>query len=176
MVTYDYDRRASEDDAFWKRREEAEEREIQAIKARLKKYHGGRIFDEYGGLGAAEANKLRRQLEEHEVTYWAARSKRDPTRQELDAALRRLKPAVQHAKAASAKNEWDWGPMRGPPGTGYVSQNGRAILRPRKGKEWSLILDGREHEIHSKKPGFGHAEFILQRELGPHYREQRANR
>lgn len=79
---------------------------------------------------------------------------------------------------------WSWKPIPGPHGSrpgvydGYVTQNGRAELRPkvqqtRKGpkktKEWSLTLDGKEHAIHTSKPGFGHAEHILQRELGRDY-------
>jgi hypothetical protein len=81
---------ASEDKAFWKRREETEEREISAIKGRLNKYHGG-VFNVYLGLGSAQANKLRRQLEEHRVAYWAAREGRSPTKQELQEALSKLK-------------------------------------------------------------------------------------
>ena len=80
-----------------------------------------------------------------------------------------------------ASDPWSFQPVKGPPGTGYVTTNGRAVLGPRKdsrgrGKQWSLFLDGKEHQIQSQKPGFGHAEFILERELGPHYRDRRASR
>lgn len=73
-----------------------------------------------------------------------------------------------------AGGPWGWTPVPGPPGTGYVTQNGRAVLKPTKGKEWSLILDGKEHPLHSKKPGFGHAETVLQRELGRDYERRGA--
>jgi hypothetical protein len=91
--------------------------------------------------------------------------------------------------ARLAGGPWSWKPIPGPHGSrpgvydGYVTQNGRAELRPqiqqtRKGpkktKEWTLTLDGKEHVIHSQKPGFGHAEHILQRELGPHYDSSKA--
>lgn len=73
-----------------------------------------------------------------------------------------------------AGGPWSWKPIpipRGKPGevARYETQNGRAVLHPTRGKEWSLTLDGKEHPIHSKKPGFGHAETILQRELGRDY-------
>jgi hypothetical protein len=88
---YQYDRRVgAEDKEFWQRREQMHEREMQAIKARLRKYHGG-VFDEYSGLGAAQANKLRQELEKHRVSYFAARDGRAPTKQEIDEALRKLR-------------------------------------------------------------------------------------
>jgi len=74
-----------------------------------------------------------------------------------------------------ASGGWAWRPVPGPAGTGYVTQNGRAKLQPTPGrrKQWSLVLDGREHDIQSKKPGFQHAEFILRRELGDDYASRR---
>ena len=76
----------------------------------------------------------------------------------------------------TASAGWSWRPIPGPPGSGYKTQNGRAELRPLPGKrkQWVLDLDGKEHEIASKKPGFGHAEFILRRELGDDYASRRA--
>jgi len=68
-----------EGDGFWKRREEMHEHEIQNIKERLRKYHGG-VFDSYLGLGADKANKLRQELEKNRVAWFAARDHRNPTR------------------------------------------------------------------------------------------------
>lgn len=67
-----------------------------------------------------------------------------------------------------ASTEWSWKPVSGPPGTGYVTSNGRAVLH-KQGRDWFLTLDGKDHPIHSRKPGFDHAETILQRELGRGY-------
>lgn len=88
---------AASDAAFWVRRQQTAEREIQNIKKRLKKYHGG-VFEEYLGLGADEANSLRKALEEHRVLWQAARELRNPTKAEINQALRKLGPAVQRAK------------------------------------------------------------------------------
>lgn len=86
-----------------------------------------------------------------------------------------------------ATNGWKWKPIPGPRGTplgvydGYVTQNGRAELRPRmkatrsgpkRSKEWYLILDGKEYDFNSTRPEFGHAETILRRELGRDYAER----
>lgn len=57
-----------------------------------------------------------------------------------------------------------WG-LKPRPDGGYESHNGRLIVH-RKGKRWVVTLDGREHDIPSRKPSFAHVEFILQRELG----------
>ena len=97
-MAHDYDRRtAAEDAAFWKEREKHHEREIQNIKKRLKKYHGG-VFNEYLGLGAEKANKLRKLLEHNRVAMGAASVGKPPTKQELEAAVRKLGPAVQRAR------------------------------------------------------------------------------
>lgn len=73
-----------------------------------------------------------------------------------------------------AGGPWSFRPVPipgGKPGeiSHYETPNGRAELRRRKGKEWSLFLDGREIPIHSNKPAFGHVETLLRRELGPDY-------
>lgn len=52
---------------------------------------------------------------------------------------------------------------------GYEGLHGRAKLEKR-GKKWFLNLDGKDHEIHSRKPSFDHAEGIIERELGPRAR------
>ncbi len=57
-----------------------------------------------------------------------------------------------------------WGLKKNPDGT-FESHNGRVLVH-KKGKGWVVTLDGKDHPISSKKPGFGHVEFILQRELG----------
>lgn len=92
----------------------------------------------------------------------------------------------ERSRTARSK-EWSWKPIPGPRGTpvgvydGYVTENGRAELRPRmketsKGpkrtKEWFLILDGKEYDFHSTRPEFGHVETILRRELGPNYADE----
>ena len=51
------------------------------------------------------------------------------------------------------------------PNGSYESHNGRLVVQ-KKGKRWVVTLDGRDHDIPSKKPSFDHVEFILQRELG----------
>lgn len=60
-----------------------------------------------------------------------------------------------------------WGLKKLPDG-GYESHNGRLVVH-KKGKRWVVTLDGRDHDIPSRKPSFDHVEFILQRELGPSY-------
>jgi hypothetical protein len=57
-----------------------------------------------------------------------------------------------------------WGLKPRPEG-GYESRNGRLLVH-KKGKRWLVTLDGRDHDIPSRKPSFDHVEFILQRELG----------
>lgn len=57
-----------------------------------------------------------------------------------------------------------WGLKKNPDGS-FESHNGRVLVH-KKGKGWVVTLDGKDHPIASKKPGFGHVEFILQRELG----------
>lgn len=47
----------------------------------------------------------------------------------------------------------------------FVSRNGRCAVR-KAGKQWIVTLDGKDHTITAKKPGFGHVEAILRRELG----------
>ncbi len=97
-MNYSYDRRqAAEDDAYWENLVRSEEREVQNIKKRLKQYHGG-VFDEYGGLGADVANKLRKALEIHRVALGFAMSRKKPTKADIEDALRKLPPAVQRAK------------------------------------------------------------------------------
>ena len=80
----------------WKARARGHEREVQNIKRRLKQRYGG-VFDEYLGIDAKEANKLRKALEEHRVAYGAALSGALPTKQEIQAALSKLGPGVQKA-------------------------------------------------------------------------------
>lgn len=85
----------------WKKRAAVEEREVQNIKKRLKKYHGG-VFDEYGGLGADKANKLRQALEIHRVaweTYFYGHRK--PTKDEIDDALKALKKKARGSMEAA---------------------------------------------------------------------------
>ena len=167
MVSQDYSRRATDDSGYWKRLQDSEEREIQGIKQRLKKFHGG-VFDEY--LGPADlvgkANVLRRHLEEHRVVYQAARDHRAPTKQELDEALRRLGPAIQRARWAAAVS--DIGGWKKTLEGEYVGLHGRALIHKGEGrdaKKWFLTLDGKDHEIKSRKPSFDHAEKILRQEL-----------
>ncbi len=81
----------------WVERAEYHEREIQAIKRRLKQYFGG-VFDEYLGEGADQANKLRKSLELHRVAWTAAREQREPTPHELQYSLRHLGKAVRDAR------------------------------------------------------------------------------
>lgn len=57
-----------------------------------------------------------------------------------------------------------WG-LKPIPGGGYESRNGRMRVH-QKGKRWVVTLDGKDHDIPSRKPSFDHVEFILQRELG----------
>jgi hypothetical protein len=78
-----------EDAGFWQRRAEMHRREMQAIKRRLRQYHGG-VFSSYAGIGAEAASKLRRELEKHRVAYFAACSGRQPTKQEISEALSRV--------------------------------------------------------------------------------------
>lgn len=63
---------------------------------------------------------------------------------------------------ATSKLAWTWKPT---PGGGYEGLFGRAVLHKRD-KTWFLTLDGKEHEIKSRKPSFDHAEGIIQQELG----------
>lgn len=56
---------------------------------------------------------------------------------------------------------WSW--KKTP--NGYEGLHGRAILEKR-GKKWFLTLDGKDHEIRSRRPGFDHAEGIIKQELG----------
>jgi hypothetical protein len=74
---------------FWQRRKDTEEREVQNIKRRLRERFGG-VFDSYGGVGAKEATELRRDLEIHRVAFSAAEAGRNPTKREIEDALRRL--------------------------------------------------------------------------------------
>lgn len=66
----------------WEAKADYHAREMQAIKRRLRERFGG-VFDSYVGVGATEANKLRRELEKHRVAYHAAREHRHPTAAEL---------------------------------------------------------------------------------------------
>lgn len=82
--------------------------------------------------------------------------------------------SYDYDRRGSASGPWAWRPVPVPGGKPgeilrYETRNGRAELRRRSGKEWSLVLDGKEHPIRSKKPQFGHAEHILQQELGRDY-------
>ena len=180
MVTYDYDRTAADVDK-WKRLEWVSDQKAFKIEQVLKRQYGG-IYNAYifeDPAKSEEANRLRLVLEQHRASSRAFAEKRYPTQRDMEAVKAKLK--MRYAKVSSGP--WSWKPIPGPsrrPGDydGYVTQNGRAELRPqikqtrsgpKKTKEWYLILDGKKHESHSRTPGFGHAEFILQRELGPDY-------
>ncbi len=67
----------------WEDRAAYHEREIQAIKKRLKAQHGG-VFDVYSGIGSMRSNNLRRALENHRTSLACAKERRLPTREELD--------------------------------------------------------------------------------------------
>jgi len=76
---------------FWQQRVDQENREVQNIKKRLRDKFGG-VFDSYSGIGSKAANKLRRELEAHRVALGAAQVGKQPTKAEIEDALRRLGP------------------------------------------------------------------------------------
>ncbi|UCC74971.1 MAG: hypothetical protein JSV86_10595 [Gemmatimonadota bacterium] len=78
-----------EDAMFWKRRAATAAREVQAIKKRLRKYHGG-VFKEYRGIGARKANALRRALDLHRCDYARAEAAASALRRRDRAALQRI--------------------------------------------------------------------------------------
>ena len=150
----------------------------------LKRQYGG-IYNAYifeDPAKSEEANRLRLVLEQHRASSRAFAEKRYPTQRDMEAVKAKLK--MRYAKVSSGP--WSWTVIPGPsrrPGDidGYVTQNGRAELRPRmrqtrngpkRTKEWFLILDGREYDFHSTRPEFGHVETILRRELGPNYADE----
>lgn len=65
---------------------------------------------------------------------------------------------------------WSWKPL---PGGGYSGLNGKATLK-KKERKWFLTVDGKEHEIKSRRPSFDHAEALL-RDLGKTSKENTMN-
>jgi len=75
---------------------------------------------------------------------------------------------VTYDYARSAAAVGDIGGWKKTPGGEYVGFHGRARIHKGEGrdaKKWFLTLDGKAHEIKSRRPSFDHAEALLRREL-----------
>ena len=124
----------AEDKSFWNRRADQHDREVQAIKKRLKERHGG-VFEEYLGMGAKQGNKLLIERAKHAVAMGAAKAGRVPTQKEINDAV----TEVTKKWSAQSKSE-------------VLQKSGGPFIGPRGGK-WA----DPEHKIPWKGPGAGTA-------------------